>query len=277
MTTAAPTTERPVPQPPRFYTEPQRLVVDDVPLALRREGTGPPVLFLHGHWLTRRWLPFHAALAGTVDLIAPEHPGFGETPPQPWVKGREDLVLFYRRVLDALSLPRVHVVGYGLGGWLGADLAVWYPDRVASLSLLAPFGLRVPGSPIADVFLMDPSTFVETYFNGGEVGDLVPGVGTPAEGGPQEWAQRYGEMGTAASLMWGRRYDLALEHRLPRTGVPALVVAAEDDRVVPAPHTARWAELLGARTATVPGGHAFVVQEPEATAAAVARFVGEVA
>lgn len=277
MTAPAPAV-REVPRPPRYWTEPQRLVVDDVPLALRRDGTGQPVLYLHGHWLTRRWLPVHAALARSVDLLAPDAPGFGDTPAPPELRGRDDLVLFYRRVLDALGLDRVHVVGHGLGGWLAADLAVWYPDRVASLSLLAPFGLRVPGEPVADVFLLDPATFDDQYYGGAADGyeDLVPGVGTPAQGGPEEWAQRYGELGTAASLMWGRRYDLALEHRLPRTGVPALVVAGQDDRIVPAAHTARWAELLGARTATVPGGHAFVVTEPERTAEAVAGFIGTV-
>lgn len=273
------TTERAVPRPARHYTEPERLVVDDVPLALRRRGSGPPVLFLHGHWLTRRWLPFHEALAGSVDLIAPEHPGFGETPALPWLRGREDLVLFYRRVLDVLDLPRVHVAGYGLGGWLAADLAVWCPDRVASLALIAPFGLRVPGSPVADVFLMDPAEYAEHYFGGPDpaADDLVPGTGTPAQGGVEEWAQRYGEMGTAATLMWARRYDLALEHRLPRLRVPSLVVAGEHDRIVPAGHPRAWAALLGAETVTVPGaGHALLVQEPGRTAGAVAEFVTRV-
>lgn len=277
--TAAPT--RAIPRPPRYWTEPDRLAVDDVELALRRHGSGPPVLYLHGHWLTRRWLPFHARLAESVDLIAPEHPGFGDTAAPPWLRGRPDLVLFYRRALDALELPRVHVVGYGLGGWLAADLAVWCPDRVASLSVIAPFGLRVPGEPVADVFLLDPATYDEVYFGGapgggGDHSDLVPGVGTPAQGGVEEWAQRYHELGTAASLIWGRRYDLALEHRLPRLGVPALVVDAEQDRVVPPAHAQRWAELLGARRVRVPGaGHALVVQEPDRTATAVAQFVTE--
>lgn len=280
MTTTAPAAPatRPVPRPERYWTEPQRLVVDDVELALRREGSGPPVLYLHGHWLTRRWLPFHARLAGSVDLIAPDHPGFGDTAAPEWLRGRDDVVLFYRRVLDLLDLRRVHVVGYGLGAWLAADLAIWCPERVSSLSVVAPFGLRVPGEPIADVFLLDPATFGEHYFGGGPVpDDLVPGTGTPAQGGVEEWAQRYGEMGTAASLMWARRYDLALERRLPKLGVPALVVDAEHDRVVPPAHAQRWTELLGARRVTVPGAaHALVVSEPERTADAVAGFVTEV-
>ena len=268
------TTTLEVPRPERWYTEPQHLEVDGVALAHRRAGSGEPVLFLHGHWATRRWLPVHEALAGSVDLIAPEHPGFGETPAPAWSTGLADLVLFYRDALDALALPSAHLVGYGLGGWLAAELAVWFPERVRSLSLLAPYGLRVPGHPLANIFLMDPARFPDAYGLGTDLDDVVPGVGTPAKGGPEEFAHRYGEMGAAAKLMWQRRYDLKLETRLPRTRIPSLVVGAEHDQILPEQHLSAWAGLLDAATVVVPGaGHAFPLTAPDATAAAVADHV----
>ena len=36
-------------------------------------------LYLHGSGLTRMWLPFYEQLSQSVDLLAPEHPGYGET------------------------------------------------------------------------------------------------------------------------------------------------------------------------------------------------------
>lgn len=275
-TTPAPATRVEEPYRPRWHTEPDRLDVDGVPVALRRDGTGEPVLYLHGHWLTRAWTPFHRALAEQVDLIAPEAPGFGDTPCPPWITGRDDVVLLYRSLLDRLGLDRVHLAGHGLGGWLAADLAVWLPERVAGLTLLAPFGLRVPGEPVEDVFLLDPARYADTYYDGDDkaLADAVPGPGTPAHGGDEAFAQRYGDMGAAARLVWDFRYDLKLEHRLPRLGLPALVVAAENDRVVPAAHTAAWARLLSAGTRVLPAtGHGFPVQKPEETARAVADFV----
>ncbi|GAA4038454.1 alpha/beta fold hydrolase [Nonomuraea soli] len=242
-------------------------------VACRREGSGPPLLFLHGHWLAGDWTPLHAALAGRLDVIAPTAPGFGDSARPAWVSGRDDLVLFYRDLLDQLGLDKVHVAGYGLGGWLAADFAVWSPDRVASLSVLAPFGLRVPGHPIADVFIMNPASYDEAYFNGEPVEGAVPGPGTPDQGGPEAFAARYGDMGMAAALMWDFRYDLKLEHRLPRLGVPALVIEAEQDRIVPAQHTARWTELLDARRVDVPGGHGFPLAHPERTAAHLIAFI----
>jgi len=276
MTSPAPAVDFEVPLP-AGHTAVRQVAVDGTTVGLRRAGSGAPVLFLHGHWATRRWLPFHEQLAAGADVLAPEHPGFGETLSPAWIGDRSDVVLLYRDLLDALVLPRVHLVGYGLGGWLAADLAVWFPERVASLSLLAPYGLRVEGHPLANIFLMNPATFPTAY--GLPAGsELVPGVGTPDQGGPQEWAQRYGEMGAAARLMWQRRYDLALETRLPRLaarGLPALVVGGEDDQVLPPPHLARWSELLDASTVLVPGGHAFPYTSPQETAAAVSTFVSD--
>ncbi len=266
-----------VPRPSHEYTEPQQVEVDGTSVALRRQGEGEPVLFLHGHWATRRWLPLHARLAESVDLLAPEHPGFGESPMPAWVGGRDDVVLLYRDLLDALALPSVHLVGYGLGGWLAADLAVWFPERVRSLTLLAPYGLRVEGHPIGNMFLMNPAEFPAAYGLPAD-SEIVPGVGTPDQGGTREWAHRYGEMGAAARLMWQRRYDTALDTRLPRLaarGLVSLVVGAEDDRMVPAPHLARWAELLDARNVLLPGGHAFPITEPDRTASTVLDLIQE--
>jgi pimeloyl-ACP methyl ester carboxylesterase len=269
-----------VPRPSRFWTEPQAVAAAGTPVAVRRGGSGEPLVVLHGHFGTRRWLPLYERLAATLDVVAPEAPGFGSTPAQPWVRSYEDVVLLYRDLLDALDLPRVHVAGYGMGGWLAADLAVWFPERIASLTVLAPYGLRVVDAPMANVFLMNPARFGEAYGLAGApaelVEGLVPGVATPAEGGPEEWAHRYGELGSAARLMWQWRYDLALEHRLPRLaarGVPALVVGGTQDKILPSAHLHRWAGLLGCGVVEVEGGHAFPFTAPDRTADVVTTRV----
>lgn len=257
---------------PRWHTEPQLLDVGGTTLACRRDGQGEPLLYLHGHWLTRCWSPLHSALAGSFDVIAPDAPGFGDSPCPPWVTGRDDVVLLYRDLLDELGLDRVHLAGHGLGAWLAADFAVWNPGRAASLTLIAPFGLRVPGEPVTDVFILSPQAYADAYFSGEPVEGVTPGPGTPADGGPAAFAARYGDMGAAARLIWEFRYDLKLEHRLGRLRVPALVIEASDDRIVPAAHPARWAELLGAARVTVPGGHAVIVQRPGQVAEQIAAF-----
>ena len=94
-----------------YYSEPSHLLVGDLDVAYRRAGSGEPVLFLHGAGSTRMWLPFYERLSQSVDLIAPEHPGFGDTAFPDWLDGFDDLVLHYRDFLELLSLERVHLVG----------------------------------------------------------------------------------------------------------------------------------------------------------------------
>ncbi len=56
-------------------------------------------------------------------------------PDKPAYKLR-DLVADAAGLLDALDVPRAHVAGYGPGGWIAQLLALDYPDRVASLTLI---------------------------------------------------------------------------------------------------------------------------------------------
>ena len=133
-----------------YYSEPSRLLVGDLDVAYRRAGSGEPVLFLHGAGSTRMWLPFYERLSQSVDLIAPEHPGFGDTAFPDWLDGFDDLVLHYRDFLELLSLERVHLVGFSLGGWIASELAIFYPERLKSLTLITPAGLAPAGGAEAE-------------------------------------------------------------------------------------------------------------------------------
>ena len=82
-------------------------------------------------------------------------------------------------------------------------------------------------------------------------------------------------MGTFARLTWSPRYDPKFERRLPNVRVPALVVGAEDDRMVPNLHADRWAEMLpDARLERIPGtGHGLIMQEPDRAAEVILGFI----
>ncbi len=260
------------PRPRRFYTEPRWLEVGEIRVAYRRRGTGEPTLFLHGAGGTRMWLPFYERMAESVDFIAPEHPGFGETELPEWLRGFDDLVLHYRDFADALGLGRFHVVGFSLGGWIAAELAVFYPERLASMTLIAPAGLHLPGKPLVDLFAMPPERVAGLLFNGQEAQylDYLPD-GTNLD----EIVQAYGEFTTFARLAWSPSHDPKLPRRLPAVRVPTLVVGAEDDRIVPNEHVDRYAELLpDARVVRIPGtAHGLIMQEPDLAAAEIVAFI----
>lgn len=253
---------------------PTTLELPDGPLTVLRGGEGQQVLFLHGTHFAGRWLPFHERLAASCELVYPIHPGFEEGQAPRWLQGLDDLALCYRDLLDALEIERAHVVGWALGGWLAAEMAVLSPERVRSLTLLSPLGLRVPEHPPADYLAVAPQQLAGLLFD-----DEGAGAGLlPDFEDPEEFSRFYGENGATARLIWERRYDLRLDRRLPRVRVPALLVWPEEDRLVPYAHAARWAELLPqSRLEVVPGaGHAVLVQQPERVADLVASFLAEV-
>jgi pimeloyl-ACP methyl ester carboxylesterase len=263
-----------VPRPRHFYTEPERIDVGEVEVAYRRKGDGEPVLYLHGNGFTRMWLPFHEKLAESVDLIAPEHPGYGETPMPEWLGGFDDLVLHYDELLDRLGLDTAHVVGYSLGGWIAAELASFYPRRLRSLTLVCPAGLRVPGQPAPNLIAMTTEAVWETLFSDPEAAEQVK----PDYESMEEVVHLYGEATTFARLTWNPQYDLRLERRLRRVDCPVLVVRAEHDRVVPDAVAERYAELLGARIERIGGtGHALAVERPDEAVALIAGHIAEAA
>ena len=245
---------------------------------LLRGGAGEPVLFLHAAGGAGAWLPFHAQLAGAgFEVIAPDHPGFGQSDDFPDVEAIDDLVYHYLDVLDGLGLDRPHVVGASFGGWIAAEVAVHSPHLIGSLTLLSAAGLRLPDHPVADVFLMPPAKLAAALFHDPL---LVPPLLVPPPPGAapdlDAIIAAYREATSLARFSWAPYLsDPKLERRLGRITAPTLVVAPSDDRLIPVAHARRYAALIGgASYAEVDEcGHAMHVERPAEFAALVASFL----
>src|ERR1700743_244730 len=217
---------------------------------LLRGGAGEPVLFLHAAGGAATWLPFHSRLAGAgFEVIAPEHPGFGKSDDFPEVEAIDDLVFHYLDVLDALGLDRPHVGGGSVGGGCAAELALFVPQRVSTLTLLSAAGLRLPEHPVTDLFLLPPARLPETLFH-----NPPPPAPVPAPGAPPDLdaiIAAYREATALARFCWVPfMADPKLERRLHRISAPTLVVAPSDDRVIPVEHARRYAERIPNATYT---------------------------
>lgn len=258
-----------------YYTAPDTTLVRDLPVALRRHGEGPALLYFHGASLTRRWLPLYSALADRgFDVIVPEHPGFGDTPRPEWLSEFSDLVLHYADLLKALDIDRVHLVGHGLGGWIAAEFAAFFPEKLASLTLIAPTGLR----PQDDEQVVDVFRLTDEQARSALLGSDAPRWAAVLDEGDITEAkiQEYLESVTAALISWNPRYDLKLERRLARIDVPSQVLIPEEENLVPASVGRRYSQLIeGAELITVRGEvaktqHLMTLQEPELIAALIA-------
>jgi pimeloyl-ACP methyl ester carboxylesterase len=245
---------------------------------LLRGGAGEPVLFLHAAGGAGAWLPFHAELAGAgFEVIAPAHPGFGQSDDFPEVETIDDLVYHYLDVLDGLSLARPHVVGASFGGWIAAEVAVHSPHLIGSLTLLSAAGLRLPEHPVADVFLMPPAKLAAALFHDPLL--VPPPASAPPPGAAPDLDSiiaAYREATSLARFSWVPYLsDPKLERRLRRITAPTLVVAPSDDRLIPVAHARRYAALInGADYAEVAEcGHAMYVERPAEFASLVASFL----
>jgi pimeloyl-ACP methyl ester carboxylesterase len=130
----------------------------------RRPGDAPTVLLVHGIGGARVvWAPVLPALAQRYHVLAVDLPGHGDSAPL----GPGDdprCAATARRLASAcaeLGVPRPHVVGNSLGGWIGLEMAA--DGAASSLVALAPAGLRirpVPPSPLlrANRFLARTTT-----------------------------------------------------------------------------------------------------------------------
>jgi pimeloyl-ACP methyl ester carboxylesterase len=236
-------------------------------------GDGRPLLWLHD---TRGnlWTPGHELLSDACRVIAPSLPGFDDSTTLGRIDEPEDVVFFLLDLLDALALERPVVLGAGLGGWLAAELAVRYPERLGGLVLVDAYGIQVDGALAADEFaltapMLRPLVFVDP------AGDLaqqwLPDVETP-----ERLERALHAKVAAARLAWQFPYAPKLRGRLGRAKLPALVIWGEQDRLVPLAHAQAYAEgLPQARVAMIPGAaHYPYVEAPEQFAHEVQRFLG---
>ena len=134
------------------------LIIGDVAIRLRRAGSGPKLLFLHGAGGVPQWLPFFDALADHYEVLVPEHPGFGSSDDPPWIQSMSDLAMFYLDLIEEAGLDRIHLVGNSLGGWLAAEilmenLALRMRARHGDelLRSVEPYGFVPQGSEVTQI------------------------------------------------------------------------------------------------------------------------------
>jgi len=202
--------------------------------------SAPALLYLHGTFLGNLWLEFHQTLSQRFHLFAPDIPGFGLTGRPDWMRDMSDYILYFRDLLDALGLEKPMVIGHSLGGWMAAELVVWYPERVKKLVLSNSVGIRVKGTPIAHIFAMNPQELLGVSFDN----FLAAMPLMPTEMNVDYLLSLYRQRTTLAALAWNPGYDPKLERRLQRVNCPTLIIWGQNDRLVPVAYADAFHHLI---------------------------------
>jgi haloalkane dehalogenase len=124
---------------PDYAFEPRYVERDGLRMHYVDEGSGAPILLLHGEptwsFLYRKLIPTLSAAGRT---IAPDYFGFGRSDKPTRIENYSYDFHYasVERLADELDLRETTVVVHDWGGPIGLRLAVEHPDRVARLVIL---------------------------------------------------------------------------------------------------------------------------------------------
>lgn len=110
--------------------------LDPITLRFIDEGTGTPVLLLHGYLESHKiWFPFAEKLSKTCRVICPDIPGHGSSEIIQSVHTMELMASYVKKLLDKLSVKNCILIGHSMGGYVALAFAEKYPEYLKGLVL----------------------------------------------------------------------------------------------------------------------------------------------
>jgi haloacetate dehalogenase len=288
--------------------EPSVVDCGEAAIFIRRRGSGPPLLLLHGFPQTHlMWHRVAPILAEDFTVICADLRGYGasgkprSTPDHaPYTKSA--MALDMVRVMEDQGFARFSMAGHDRGGRVAYRLALDHPDRVERLALLDiiptfealqradarfmlafwPWSLLAQAEPLPErLIVAEPETVVD---------DALAGWGSDRTAFPAEVRAAYinalrdpatvhaicEEYRAAATLDVAR--DAADRETGRRITAPVLALWSAGgpldswyaDAGGPLAIWRNWAHDVQGRP--IPGGHFFPEQNPAETAAELRRF-----
>ena len=249
------------------------VTVAGVTLDVEEAGQGRPLLFLHpgeGLQPNRPWIE---ALARNHRVIAPHHPGFGNSTLPDWFGTVDDIAYLYLDLARQLDLKDAVLAGACFGGWIAAEMAVRDTHRFAGLVLSAPLGIKVGG--ILDRDITDMHSIPRADFLRLAWADVANGTVDYASLPDTELAGIARARESLALFGWKPyMHNPRLKRWLHRIDVPTQLIWGDSDGIVSTSYGEAWkAEIPNAAMTVIPrAGHYSHWEQPDAFAAAVTAF-----
>ncbi len=271
-----------------------RLRAGDVDLEVLRRGNGRrggrSILLVHGVNPVNPKAAFLDLLAEHGDIIAPSHPGFGNSPRPEDFDTMYDLVHLYLEVLDALP-GKLALIGFSFGGWIAAEVAVSGSAKLDRLVLVDPVGVKLGGREERDIVHFfntapgeldrlawhDPAQRPAGVYGLGWQATINQATGDEAMSDEEIIALARNWDALCLYAWRPHMYNPQLKHWLRRIAVPSLVLWGASDRIVSPDYGRAYARLIpGARFAAIEAaGHHPELEQPHAFVEHVARFLGQ--
>ena len=251
-----------------------------VRVAVREGAPGrPPLLLCNGIGASLELLePFVDALDPRQGVIRFDMPGIGGSPAPllPYHLGTSAPLL--AGLLDQLGYPQADVLGISWGGGLAQQFALSRPDRVRRLVLVAtgPGALMVPAHPSVLLRMLTPRRHLDPGYAARIAGELYGGSARKDPAVARDLMHATTRLGPArgyfyqliscagwTSLPW-----------LPRLRPPTLILAGDDDPIIPLANARIMHRLIPRSELHVyHGGHLELAANAERIAPVVETFL----
>ena len=210
-------------------------------------------------------------LARERTVIAPSLPGFpGGDRGHSVLDSHLDWVLAVRLLLQRAGLDGVDLAGGSVGASFAAEIAAIWPASGRRLALIAPWGLFDEREPMTDPWAQRlpemPALLCADPARWNELKAEPEGANSP------EWPIEQIRAAEAAARAFWPLGNTKLDKRLPLITAPTLLLAGDEDRIMPASYLDRFAAAISGLTEirTIPGaGHLAELDKPDEVAAAI--------
>jgi pimeloyl-ACP methyl ester carboxylesterase len=244
--------------------------VGGLSIRVHESGNGSPFIVLH-HSTGPFWTPFYDRLAESFTVMAPDLPGFGSSERPTDARSPRDLAIRCLQLLDQLDTGPVGLAGFGLGGWVAAEMATMNQRAFTSLALIGAAGIKPRNGYIYDPMMGSYTEYARLGFANDERFERTLGI----EPAPQlvelwDYSREMTARVTWRPWMWSGQ----LPGLLRGVKTPSLVVWGDSDRIIPLDCGEQYAELIpNARLEIIEeAGHVVDIEQPDVLADLIADF-----
>jgi len=236
---------------------------DGVTIRYIDEGTGPPVVLVHGfaasyHYNWRVPGVIDALIAAGHRVVALDCRGHGtsDKPHDPAAYNGSAMADDVLAVMDAAGVDRADLVGYSMGGFIAAALLVAHPQRFRRVILAGVGDALVAGDLPRE--------------RASAIAAAMEGRGTADETARnfRRFAEATGNDLAALAAMQRAERTRSDPALLRQVALPVMVLVGQDDVLVGS-GAALAAAIPGAKHVRVPGDHLSAVGKPEFRSAIV--------
>lgn len=251
----------------------ERIDIKGRTVEIHRAGSGPTLLFLHPEDFFTQHRPWLDKLAQHFSVVAPRHPGFGQSQLPGDFRNIDDLAYHTLDLIAALNLRDVTLVGASMGGWIALEMCVKATQHITRLALLGSVGVKFGGREdrdFADIYALPAQDVTRLLFHNPD--KFLPDYTQLSDDAALEIAR---DRQSAGFFLWKPfMHNPGLRKWLHRVQVPALVVGGAQDGFVVHGHAAKLAQELpdGRAQIIANAGHFPQIEQADEVAAAVIAF-----